>query len=100
MDFAERILALIEEDINPALEQHAGSLSLVDAFWAEDVYMIIVEYSGTCTSCSSIGSTMNFVKNYLDEELSLGGQIEVITLEDYHELLEALEAMGIREIEQ
>jgi Fe-S cluster biogenesis protein NfuA len=99
MQLRFKIEQLLEEDINPAIAIHDGRCNLVDVYdWSDTgVIMIVVEYEGSCTACSSASSTLAFITNFIKEDLAetegFKGAVDVLTIEQYKEMVEELEAV-------
>lgn len=73
-----RIEAVLDEHVRPALASDGGGLDLVD-LQGEDLH---VQYQGACGSCSSsIGGTLQFVQDSLNNHLGTTLQVKVAGLE-------------------
>lgn len=101
----ETIIAkLIAEDISPALAGHNGSCELLACVVTKDKITVMISYQGSCSSCStSIGPTLNFIKNFIQEELITNGlwigEIDVITTEDFRKRAEGFEEYRLLDLE-
>lgn len=73
-----RIEAVLDQHVRPALASDGGGLDLVDLQGDE----LMVQYHGACGSCSSsIGGTLNFVQDSLNNNLGTQLRITVSQLE-------------------
>ena len=75
------IQKLIDDDINPALAEHGGYLS-IDKYDDEDKHLYL-KLGGGCQGCSSSLITLQVqIKNYLMEEFPALKKIEDVTDHD------------------
>lgn len=73
-----RIEAVLDEHVRPALASDGGGMDLVDLQGDE----LHVQYQGACGSCSSsIGGTLQFVQDSLNNHLGTTLQVKVAGLE-------------------
>lgn len=73
-----RIEAVLDQHVRPALASDGGGLDLVDLQGEE----LIVQYHGACGSCSSsIGGTLTFIQDSLNNHLGTALRITVSQVE-------------------
>jgi NifU-like protein len=73
-----RIEAVLDQHVRPALASDGGGIDLVDLKDDE----LFVQYSGACGSCSSsIGGTLNFVQDALNNHLGVVLTVQVTQVE-------------------
>ena len=74
-----RIELVLDQQVRPALASDGGGLDLVDLQGDE----LIVQYHGACGSCSSsIGGTLNFIQDSLNNHLGTVLRITVSQLDE------------------
>ncbi len=74
-----RIEAVLDGQVRPALASDGGGLDLVDLKDEE----LWVQYHGACGSCSSsIGGTLQFIQDSLNNHLGTGLRVQVIPTEE------------------
>lgn len=61
------ISIFIEDEINPALEYHEASLSLVNISLNRNT--IYLKLSEVCSNCKSASNTKEYIKEYMNEYL-------------------------------
>jgi NifU-like protein len=73
-----RIEAVLDQHVRPALASDGGGIDLVD-LKADDLH---VQYHGACGSCSSsIGGTLQFIQDSLNNHLGTTLQVKVAGME-------------------
>ena len=73
-----RIEEVLDSDIRPMLASDGGGIDLIDLREEE----LVVEYNGACGSCSaSLGGTMHFIEDTLENELGIHLRLNVQGLE-------------------
>jgi len=73
-----RIEGILDQHIRPALASDGGGLDLVDLKGDE----LMVQYHGACGSCSSsIGGTLQFIQDSLNNHLGTTLQVKVAGVE-------------------
>ena len=74
-----RIEAVLDQHVRPALANDGGGIDLVDLNNEE----LSVQYQGACGSCgSSVGGTLQFVQDSLNNHLNTSLTLKVIGLEE------------------
>lgn len=74
-----RIETVLDQHVRPALASDGGGLDLVDL----QADVLSVQYRGACGSCSSsVGGTLTFVQDALNNHLGANLQIKVVGMED------------------
>lgn len=96
MELRAKIEQLLEEDINPSIAIHEGKCNLIDVYDWGTTLLIVVDYEGSCVGCSSASSTLAFITNFIKEDLAetegFNGVVDVLTIEQYQEMVAEFEA--------
>ena len=75
----KRIESVLDQHVRPALASDGGGLDLVD-LQGDD---LIVQYHGACGSCSSsVGGTLQFIQDSLNNHLGAALTVKVSSIED------------------
>tara|TARA_B100000131_G_C17906589_1_gene528642 strand:- start:323 stop:571 length:249 start_codon:yes stop_codon:yes gene_type:complete len=77
-EIEQKIVTILEEDINPALAQHEGSASFKSLLETDDLWIVNINFQGACSGCEGArGGTLVSIQNFLKEELGIPNLIVV-----------------------
>jgi len=77
-EIEQKIVTILEDDINPALALHEGSASFKSLLETDDLWIVHINFQGACSGCSGArGGTLISIQNFLKEELGIPNLIVV-----------------------